>query len=226
MFIGHFAVALCAKRLTPRTSLGTLLAAAQLSDLLWPALLLLGLETVRVAPGDTAFTPLEFASYPWTHSLFTVALWAIIFALLYRWRTGSALGTWVVGVLVLSHWLLDFVSHRPDLPLAPGAMKVGLGLWNSVPATLACEGLLFAAGVSVYTTGTRPRNRTGRVAWWALVVVLVGFYVGDAMGSPPPSATAVAVAGLLLWLFIPWAAWIDRNRSPSTDRKASARSRV
>jgi len=168
-----------------------------------------------VDPGNTAFTPLDFESYPWTHSLLMVAVWAVGFGLVYRARTGYARGTWTVGLLVVSHWLLDLVTHRPDLPLAPGAPKVGLGLWSSVPATLVVEGTLFAAGVVLYATGTRARNRTGRLAFWALVVVLVTLYVLN-LGPPPPSARAVAAAGLLMWLFIAWGAWIDRNREPAT----------
>ncbi|HTP28804.1 MAG TPA: hypothetical protein VMK12_24480, partial [Anaeromyxobacteraceae bacterium] len=163
MFIGHFAVGLAAKRLTPRTSLGTLFAAAQLLDLVWPVLVLLGVETVQVVPGTTAFDRLDFVNYPWTHSLLMAMVWATAFALVYRQRKGSGQGVWVVGGLVLSHWVLDFVSHRPDLPLAPGALKVGLGLWNSVPATVVVEGVLFSVGVALYATGTRARNRAGSV---------------------------------------------------------------
>jgi len=213
MFIGHFAAGLAAKRLAPRTSLGTLLAAAQLLDLVWPALVLAGVERVRIAPGDTAFTPLAFEHYPWTHSLLMVAAWALAFALAYRARTGYGRGAAVVGGLVLSHWVLDLVVHRPDLPLAPGAPVVGFGLWNSVAGTLAVEGALFAAGVLVYATGTRARNRTGAVALWALVAFLVVVYAANATSPPPPGAEAVGAAGLLMWLFVPWGAWIDRNRA-------------
>jgi hypothetical protein len=216
MFIGHFAVGFAAKRLAPRTSLGTLFAASQLLDLIWPILVLVGVEKVRVDPGNTAFTPLDFVNYPWSHSLLMALVWAAGFALVYRARTGFARGAWVVGALVVSHWVLDFVSHRPDLPLAPGASRVGLGLWNSVPATVIVETVLFAIGVYLYASGTKARNRTGSFAFWALVAVLVGIYTANALGPPPPSSTAIGAAGLATWLFIPWAIWIDRNRDLRT----------
>jgi|SRR5882762_1900275 len=212
MLIGHFAIGLAAKRVSPRTSIGTLFAAAQLADLIWPVLLMVGVETVRVDPGNTAFTPLDFVSYPWTHSLLMACFWAAGFALAYRARTKWTRGAWVVAVLVLSHWVLDMVTHHPDLPLAPGAVKVGLGLWNSVAATVIVEGSLFAFGVFVYATTTRARNRIGRLAFWALVIFLVAIYIANMVGPPPPSARAVSLVTLLMWLFIPWGVWIDRNR--------------
>jgi hypothetical protein len=216
MFIGHFALGLAAKPLSPRTSLGTLFAAAQLADLVWPVLLLLGVERVRIDPGNTAFTPLDFVSYPWTHSLLMALLWSAAFALIYLWRTRSSRGAWVVGALVLSHWVLDLVTHRPDLPLAPGAAKVGLGLWNSVPATVVVESALFAFGVFVYSTWTRPQDRTGRIAFTALVLFLALVYVMNLAGPPPPDARSVAFVTLLMWLFVPWGAWIDRHRASAS----------
>ncbi|GEJ55938.1 hypothetical protein [Anaeromyxobacter diazotrophicus] len=214
MFLGHFAVALAAKRAAPRASLGTLFLAAQWLDLVWPALVLAGVEEVRVAPGDTAFTPLAFVHYPWTHSLALVVAWAAALGGAYLWRTGRRREAAVVAALVVSHWVLDLASHRPDLPLAPGAAKVGLGLWNSVPATLAVESALFLAGVLAYASFTRARSRAGRYAFWGLVAALAGIYAASALGPPPPSPRAIAAAGLLLWLFVPWAAYVDRRRAP------------
>jgi membrane-bound metal-dependent hydrolase YbcI (DUF457 family) len=152
MFVGHAAVALAARPLLPRRSLGVLFAAAFWVDLVWPVLLLLGVETVRVRPGDTAFTPLEFVDYPWTHSLLAVVGWSLLFALVVlRGAIRPKLDFCLLALLVASHWLLDFVTHRPDLPLVPGGTeRWGLGLWNSVPATLAVEGALFALGIAIY----------------------------------------------------------------------------
>ncbi len=215
MFIGHFAVGFAAKRAAPRTSLATLMVAAQLVDLVWPALVLLGVERVRIDPGNTAVTPLDFESYPWTHSLLMVLAWAAAFGLAYRARTGYVRGAWVAAALVLSHWVLDWVTHRPDLQLMPGAgVRTGLGLWGSVPATVIVEGALFALGLGVYLATTRARNRAGSIGLWAFVATLVLLYAAN-LTQVPPSATAVGVGGLAAWLFVPWIAWFDRNREPS-----------
>jgi hypothetical protein len=212
MFLGHFAVALGAKRLAPRTSLGTLVAAAQLVDLVWPALILAGVEVVRVDPGNTAHTPLDFVSYPFTHGGTSVLLWAAAFGAGYFWRRRDRTGAWVVAGLVVSHWLLDALSHRPDLPLWPGGPKVGLGLWDSVPATVAVEALLFAGGAFLYYRTTRWSDGVGRFGLYAFVGLLLLIAAGNLLGPPPPSAEAIGVAGLALWLFVPLAAWIDRHR--------------
>lgn len=214
MLIGHYAVAFAAKRAVPAVSLGTLILAAQLIDGLWPVFNLMGLERVEIAPGDTAFTPLRFVHYPITHSLLMCAVWAVLFGAAYylvrRYRAGALM----VAALVMSHWILDFVSHRPDLPLYPGSSAyVGLGLWQSVPATLAVEGTMFVAGLWLYLASTRARDRTGVIALWALVVVLLAAYLGAAFGPPAPSPEAVTWTGLAGWLTVPWGYWIDRHRA-------------
>src|SRR5512140_353605 len=117
MFLGHIGVALAAKRAAPRTSLGTLVAASVWIDLVWPVLLLAGVERVRIDPGNTAVTPLDFEHYPFTHGAVAVAIWALAFGAAYLARTGYRRGAIVAAVLVASHWVLDAVVHRPDLPL-------------------------------------------------------------------------------------------------------------
>jgi len=212
MFLGHFAVALGAKRFAPRTSLGTLVAAAQLIDLAWPALLLAGVEVVRIDPGNTAYTPLDFVSYPFTHGGASVLLWAAAFGVAYFARTRYRTGAWVVAGLVASHWLLDALTHRPDLPLWPGGPKVGLGLWNSVPATVLVEAALFAGGTFLFYRTSRWKDGVGRFGLYAFLGLLLLIAVGNLVGPPPPSAEAIGAAGLALWLFVPLAAWIDRHR--------------
>jgi hypothetical protein len=223
MFIGHYAVALAAKRAVPAVSLGTLFLAAQFLDGLWPLFLLGGVEHVEIAPGDTAFTPLAFVDYPISHSLAMSTVWAVALGAacyLVRRLRGAAV---MIGALVMSHWVLDWLSHRPDLPLYPGgATRVGLGLWNSVPGTLAVETAMFAAGLGLYLAATSARDRTGVVALWALVVVLLAAYLGAAFGPPPPSVDVIAYSGALGWLTVGWGYWIDRHREVARAPAAAA----
>lgn len=214
MFIGHFAVGFAAKRAAPRVSLGVLMAAAQFLDLLWPVFVLTGLERVQVDPGNTAFTPLNFVSYPYSHSLAAAVLWGIAAALLYWLLSHYRAGAVVVGLAVVSHWVLDFITHRADLPLYPGSDRfAGLGLWNSVPATVIVEGSMFVAGVWLYSTGTRSRDRIGTAALWAYVVLLALVYIGNIIGPPPPNGRAVAMVALAIYLLVVWAAWFDAHRA-------------
>jgi len=212
VFVGHFAVAFAAKRAAPTVSLGTWFIACELVDLIWPLFLLLGIETVRIAPGLMAFTPLDFEHYPWTHSLLMCAVWALAVGALY-WRR-NRIAAAALGIVVLSHWFLDAIVHRPDLPLAPGSdMKIGFGLWNSVPATLALELALFAIGVGLYARGSQPADRIGRYGLWAIVVFLLLAYAGAAFGPPPPSVAAIAWAGLLGGAITATLAyWVDAHR--------------
>lgn len=214
MFIGHYAVALAAKKVAPRTSLGSLVLAAQFVDLLWPILILLGLEHVRIVPGTTAVTPLDFYDYPFTHSLAAALLWSALFAGVYFALKKYREGAFVVGGAVFSHWLLDLVSHRPDLPVAPGVdIRLGFGLWNSVAATVIVETALFLGGIALYLRATEARDRTGVVAFWGLMAVLYGISVANLLGPPPPSVPAIGYAGVFAWLFVAWAFWVDRHRT-------------
>ena len=123
----------------------------------------------------------------------------------------------ILATLVVGHWILDVLTHVPDMPLGLSGPMVGLGLWNSIPATFAVEGLLFVAGVVLYRRATRAKDNIGRWALAAFVALLAILYVVGPFGPPPPSASAVtAVNNLSLWLFVLWATWIDRHRCAST----------
>jgi membrane-bound metal-dependent hydrolase YbcI (DUF457 family) len=212
MFVGHFAVAFAAKRAAPAVSLGTWFIACELVDLLWPVFLLLGIESVRIAPGNMAFTPLAFDHYPWTHSLLMCTAWAVAMGAL-LWRRSRVAAT-LVMLVVLSHWFLDAIVHRPDLPLAPGTgVKIGFGLWNSVAGTLVLELAMFVIGLGLYLRGSRPVDRIGRHGLWVLVVLLLAAYGGAAFGPPPPSIAAIAWAGILGGLITAALGyWIDAHR--------------
>lgn len=213
MFLGHYAAAMAAKRLAPSTSLGTLFAAAACLDLIWPMLVIAGLERVAIEPGITAFTPLNFEHYPYSHSLLMSVVWALLFAGDYYLNKRTSKAAIVVGMLVISHWGLDAVVHRPDLPLAFNEGRlIGFGLWNSVTATLIVELALFVICVAIYVRATSAGDRIGSVGLLAFIVFLLVVYAGAAFGPLPPSAQAVAWSGLSQWLIVALAAWIDRHR--------------
>lgn len=213
MFIGHFGAGLAAKRIAPRPSLGTLFLASQFIDLLWPIFLILGLERVEIDPGNTAFTPIDYVSYPYTHSLLGVLGWSLLLGGFYYIIRRQRLSAVVIGVLVMSHWVLDLLTHRPDLPLIPWIdTKVGMGLWNSIPFTVAIEGFLFVAGAFLYMRTTKAVNRKGAAALWGLLAFLSVMYLMNLFGPPPPSVEPIAYVGLSQWLLVAWGYWIDRNR--------------
>lgn len=223
MFIGHFAVGLAAKPAAPKVTLGALFFACQLLDLVWPVLVLAGIERVSVKPGATAFTPLDFEYYPWSHSLAAAAVLALLVgAVTFAWCRSFRVGL-VLGALVLSHWVLDWISHRPDLPLAPGLeTRVGLDLWGSVAGTLIVELGLFGLGLWLYLRARGPRSRAARLGFAALVGFLLLVYFANVFGPKPvPGTPAVAIAGpaLAMWILVFWAAAVDRPlRNAARDR--------
>jgi membrane-bound metal-dependent hydrolase YbcI (DUF457 family) len=214
MFVGHMAVALGAKKVEPRAPLAALVAAAFGLDLLWPIFLLAGIEVVRVEPGNTAFTPLDFASYPWSHSLLMSLVWgAAAGALAARACRNRRVGL-IIAAAVVSHWVLDVVTHRPDLPIWPGGPQVGLGLWNSIPATLVIEGAMFVAAIVLYTRAAPARDAVGRWAFGALMVLIGVVWATGPISTPPPNPTAIGAVGLVIaGLMVPWVMWIERHRT-------------
>lgn len=217
MFIGHFGVGFGAKAVVPKISLGSLFLAAQFLDLLWPTLLLLGLETVRIAPDAQSLTPLVFEHYPISHSLLGATAWALGVALAYWLLRRDRRGAAFMALLVVSHWLLDAIVHQSDLPLYPGsATLVGLNFWSSLPKTLAVEMTIFALGVWMYARGTRARDAVGKWALWSLVVFLLAIQAGNLFGDPPPSSAAIAWVGQAQWLLVLWGYWVDKHRRPAS----------
>ena len=217
MFLGHMAIGLAARRLHPEVSLAAWFVAVYLADLVWPIMLLLGFEHVRIAPGITAFTPLDFYDYPITHSLVGALAGSAVFAgaWLVKHRTAPVAvprpgyAALLLAAGVLSHWVLDVISHRPDVPVLPDGPYLGFGLWYSIPATLAVELSMFAAGALLYVrAGTGPP----RAAFWTFIACLLLAYFGAAFGPPPPDVRTLAVGGLAMWLLVLWAWLADRVR--------------
>lgn len=223
MFIGHFAVGFASKRAAPRTSVALLIAAALFADILWPIFLLLGWEHVRIDPAATRFSPLDLYDFPWSHSLLALLTWATGFAYIYWRLTKYSIGALMIWAGVLSHWILDWITHRPDMPLYPGSSRFGLGLWNSIPGTMVVEIALFAAGIWLYVGTTRAVDAIGRYAFLAFSLLLLVIYVGDPFSGPPDSVSELIWTGIIAEaVLLPWAWWFDAHRDLSSG-KVSAR---
>lgn len=217
MFIGHFGAALGLKKAAPGVSLGTLFLSAQFLDLLWPTLLLAGIEQVEIVPAGDG-PPLRFTHYPISHSLMLVAAWAILFGAVYYGIARNVRGALVCAAGVLSHWLLDLLVHFPDLPLGPGgSSRLGFGLWRSLPVSLGLELGVFAVGGWLYLQATEAADRVGRIGLWSLALFLLAIQLGNVFGSPPPSVAAVAWVGQAQWLLVLWGYWVDRHRRVRTN---------
>ncbi len=212
MFIGHYAVGLASKKFAPKTSLGALIAAPILLDLLWPIFLLLGWEHVSIVPNSNPFLRLQFDAYPISHGLVAVIGWATLFASVYFGVTRYLAGTIVIWIGVASHWVLDFIVHRPDLQLDARSRLFGLGLWNHRWLTIAIEVSIFIIGIWIYQRQTRAKDKIGLYAFLAFIAFLILAYAGVSFGPAPPSVKKLAIVTLLTWLMIPWAWWFDAHR--------------
>jgi hypothetical protein len=210
------AAGLAGKRVAPQVSLGTLVLAAFAADLLWCCFLIFGLEHVQIRQGVHTQDALVAFDIAYSHSLLAGSLWAALLGGAYWLSRREALGAWVIGAAVLSHWLLDFVSHRPDMPLAPGLpQRLGLQLWDSLPATLTVEGGLWLSAVILYARANRAKNRLGAVAFWGGVVVLSLAWVNNIAGPPPPAnPVALGRSSLVFFtLVVAWGFWMNRLRA-------------
>jgi hypothetical protein len=182
-------------------------------DLVWPILVLADIERVRIVPGATAFTPFVFDYYPWSHSLVMSALWGLALAGVARWRGIRSSASWLLVGLVMSHWVLDFVSHAADMPLWPGpSPHLGLGLWNSVPLTLMIEGALWCAGIAVYLRVRPPQRWKSGLSFWSLVAITTVMWAAGPWSPPPPTPKALGWFALIGWTIIPWAALADGSK--------------
>jgi membrane-bound metal-dependent hydrolase YbcI (DUF457 family) len=214
VFVGHFAVGLAAKRVAPKVSLGTLILAASLSDVLWICFFPAGVEQVVIRPGLMVANSLDLVYIPFSHSLLMDAIWGGLFAGAYYLFRHDRRGAGILFLAVLSHWVLDFATHRPDMPIVPGLdMRFGLGLWNSRAATFGVEGALWFGAIAVYSRSTRPIVRSGVYAFWTMIVLLTALWVISLRGDPPPSLSAFAVVNSVFFLIVEaWAYWMNRSR--------------
>lgn len=214
MLVGHFAVGLAAKRIEPAISVGTLVLASMLADLLWCLLMFAGIEHVQFKPGIGAANYFVASDIGISHSLLMDGLWAALLAVAYFLMRRNLRGAWVIFGAVLSHWLLDWISHRPDMPFSPGLHKyVGLGLWSSIPGAIIIEGGFWALAVILYARATHPNRRIGVYAYWTVVAALTLAWYNNLAGPPPPNPQTVPLSSLLFFsLAVGWAYWINRLR--------------
>lgn len=213
MFIGHYGVGLSLKKTARPLSLGLLFLAVQFLDLLWPTLLLLDVEHVQIIADKSQPIPLVFTDYPYSHSLAMVLVWSALFFTVYWLFTKDVRNALILGFAVLSHWILDFIVHLPDLPLYPGnSPKVGLELWRSPIVTAIFEGLIFVIGIILYLKATKAKNKTGVIVFWVLIGLLAVSHIANLFSPPPPSVEAIAWAGQAMWLFVILGFWVDKNR--------------
>lgn len=215
MHVGHFVVGLTVKRIEPRISLGTAVLAAVLADLLFFIFSIAGLERAGVLP-DVATNRFFGYNIAYSHSLLMGIVWAAMFAVAYFLRRRYPRGAWILFAAVVSHWFLDVLSHRPDMPLTPGvSLVVGFGLWNSPPATLLVEGGFWLLAIILYARATRPRNRTGIYAFWVGIALLTLIGAANVVGTkPPPNPVQAGIASLIYFsLVVAWAYWMNRLRA-------------
>lgn len=209
MFIGHYALGLASRKISKLPSLALLFIAAQWLDLIWPIFVLLGIETFHIEIGNTQITPLSFDFYPYSHSLLMAIVWGLMLGTVYYLFTKNKQGSTLLGALVLSHWVLDFITHRPDLPLSPFSdVKVGLGLWNHSVLAIIIELGLFILGTVLYYRYAKPQKK---ISFWLLIGFFVVIYFMNILGPPPPNVQAVAWSANLMWLFVIWAWWIEKK---------------
>jgi hypothetical protein len=222
MLIGHYGAAFALKPVEPRVSLGVLFVATQFADILWIVLVLAGVEKVRLAPGADA--PIEFTSYPWSHSLVMSVVWAAAAFLLVRLlpiykgprHTRAAL---VVAACVLSHWFLDLPMHRPDLPVGFHGPYAGFGIWNSPTLGILVEAAALIAGFWIYRRkALRPNYGLLVLALFLLVVLIINTY-----GPPPRNVAALASSGLAFYVFVAAVAWwLDRPATADTGAREAS----
>lgn len=210
MFIGHFGLGLWARYIGRLPSLAMMFIAVQFLDLLWPVFVFLGWENFTIDPGNTKLTPLNFAHYPYSHSLLMAVVWGMLLALVYFLFTRNKRGAGLIGALVVSHWVLDYITHRADLLLTPfGTRKYGLGLWNHPVEEMLLEFTMFLGGAYVYYRAARPQRRWAFISLIAFTFII---HLLNIFGPVPPSVNAVAGSALLMWIFVAWAWWIEKGQ--------------
>jgi hypothetical protein len=214
MFAGHLAVGLIGKRVEPKVSLGTFTLAALLADLIFFPLLIAGVESIRAEPG-VRVNRIVGVDIGISHSLLTGIVWAALLAVAYYALRRYPRGAWLLFAAVLSHWVLDVISHRPDMPLAPGTrLRLGFGLWNSFAATLVVEGGLWLIAIILYVRSTHTRTWAGVYIFWLGIALCALLWLGNITAGMDPNPVRAGIGGLIVFsTIIAWAYWMNRARA-------------
>ena len=212
MFVGHYGASFVAKKVEPSVPLWVLFLAAQLLDILWAPFVLLGIEKVRIVPGITASNPLDLYYMPYTHGLVPALLWSCAGGVVYQVvaRPSRRHVSVVVGLAVFSHWVLDFIVHRPDLPLYDNSAKVGLGLWNAPALAFGLEAALLLGGMWLYLHG-RLNRALGTLGFGVLMLGIQAYLF---FGPPPSSdrtAAGTALIAYAVFAIVIW--WLQDRRA-------------
>ncbi len=217
MFVGHYAVSLALKNFEKKASLGVLFLAVQFVDILFMPFVLLGIERMNIVPGFTQSTHFELEYVPYTHSLVGSLFWAAMAYVVFRWifvkKQSVAL---VVALAVFSHWILDLITHTPDLPLwTDDTMKLGFGLWNSAAATYAVEAFLLVGGLWLYLRASRASSTLGRYGMPVFIAVLLLINIINIYGPPPAGGKIeMTISAMVAYLLFAVAAfWLDKKRN-------------
>jgi hypothetical protein len=213
MFVGHYGPAFALKRAVPETSLAALGIGVQLVDIAWAILIFAGVEQVRIVPGITESNALDLQFIPYTHGLISTVLWSLFGGLVAGLLVRSRRVFVAVALAIASHWILDLLMHRPDLPIYGDEMKVGLGLWNYRWPAFVLEIATLAIGLVLYVRGSRPRDAIGRFGPAVLFVALTGTQLFNLLVAPTETPDATAGGALVMYLAIPLAmAYLERHR--------------
>jgi hypothetical protein len=210
MFAGHYGVSFSAKRVEQSIPLWVLFLAVQFLDVLWAPFILLGIEKVRIVPGFTASNPLDLYYMPYTHSLVAALLWSCAGGVVYQFvaRPSRRQASLVIGLAVFSHWVLDFIVHRPDLPLYGNSAKVGLGLWNAPALAFGLEAALLFGGMWLYLRGRLARS----LGTLVFGVLMLGIQAYIFFGPPPTSDRAAASTALIAYAVFAIVIWWLQDR--------------
>ena len=214
MFVGHYSVSFLVKGTDKKIPLWVLFLAVQFVDIFWALFVLLGIEKVRIVPGITATNPLDLYYMPYTHSLVAALGWFGVAFFAYKFFAACTNRlAFLVGLAVLSHWPLDLVVHKPDLPLYDVQFKMGLGLWNSPVLAFLLEVLLLLGGIVLYFRSTQAKTPAGKYSMFLFGAAMFAVQALVFFGPPPPSPSVLALTGLTSYfLFAGIAFWLEKKR--------------